>query len=128
MIIDFQSLLNPKPPYQFGLMWPLIALFALTIVGAIFLPYVPMKPWRNRLKQRLLAPLWILGLVGFLLLFARYQSIPYLAMPALLALLLLVSLLWIGYSLRVAFRESRQAKAEFDRKERLERYLPRKKQ
>ena len=127
MAIDFQSLINPNPPYEFSLMWPSVTFFAIAIVAAVAMPFLPMKPWQNRLRQRLVVPLWVLGLTGFTLLFARYQSISYLAMPLLLTLLLLVSLLWIGYSLRVALKETKTAKIDYEEKLRFERYLPRKK-
>lgn len=133
MQLDFSKLtslqywLDPGPPYQFAAASALIFLFGTVTLLAIFLPLIRWQPWQVAMKRRLTAPLWTLGLTGLAFIFFRNQSIPYLGNRLLFVLCMLVLSAWIGYSLVVSRREVREEKLVFDRRQRFERYLPRKK-
>ena len=133
MTLDFSKLINPSylldpnPPYQFAGFWPLVAVFGVALFAAILLPFYPWRPWAEGFKQRLSIPLWVFGLGGFLLLFGRNQSIPYLASRLLLLLFILASLSWIGYSLTVALKSVAGARVAYEQSAKLMKYLPKKK-
>lgn len=122
--VDLAYLLDPNPPYQFAGFWLLLALFGVALLAAIVLPFYPWQSWQESLKQRLSTPLYVSSLGGFLLLFARNQSIPYLSSRFLLLALILASLAWIGYSLRVARKKSSAAKVASEHAATFQKYLP----
>ena len=126
-IIDPSYLFDAHPPYQFVGFWPLFGFFLLLIITAVFLSTYRFSEWQEPYRKYTLTPLWSAGLVGFILLFARNQSIPYLSTRALLLLAILAFLIWFGYSLTVARRKSVEVRLTVEQREKLSRYLPKKK-
>jgi CDP-diglyceride synthetase len=124
-LINLSYLLDPNPPYQLAYLWLLGGFFIFSLLVALFLPFYPWQPWQIIIKNRLSPPLWILGLVGLVLLFARNQSIPYFSSRIFLSAFILVLLLWIGYSLTVALFEVGKNKRIHEEEQRFARYLPR---
>jgi|GEM_PF-6098149 len=127
-LTDPSYLLDPNPPYQFSGFWPLLGLFVFLFIAALLVTFFSWRPWHQPIPKRLTTPLWVAASGGLLLLFCRYQSIPYLSARALLFAFTLVSLLWIAYSLSVMRRELMLEREAEDKIERMRKYLPRKKQ
>ena len=92
-----------QPGSEFKFMVILIVFFLILAIGSFYLDaWIKKQPHRNAIKK--LLPhfpnrLRILGIIGFVLLFFRYENIPYFAMRILLVLLLLGIISYIGYSL-----------------------------
>jgi hypothetical protein len=116
--------LEMRPPYASILFWPFIVFFGLVFGAALILTLYPWQIWQASLKRRLVTPIWIFALGGFVLVFFRYQAIPYLSLRIVLALFILASFGWIGYSLTVARKEIQADKLIHDRAVRMKKYLP----
>jgi len=120
-------------PGEFHNMTTFIALFLLMIVGSFYVETWMRRNPNNKALKRILGnfpgQLRNLGIIGFLLLWFRYENIPYLAMRAFL-LALLIYILWvIGSAIHTYRTKLDEAAAQF--KKRVQKahdpYLPRQK-
>ena len=126
-LADPSYLFDPRPPYEFALLKPLLVAYGGILVTALLVSLFPWQPWQRRLKDRLSLPLWIAGVGGLVLLFFRSQSIAYFGSRIVHLLFWLALVGWIGYSLIVARREVQASRLEYVQRQRLERYLPKRK-
>lgn len=126
-LIDPSYLLDPNPPYQFAGMWVLFGLFVLMLIAVAVLSLYRFQEWQEPYRKYAITPLWVTSLIGFILLFSRNQSIPYLSARLLLLLTILAFLLWLGYSFTVARKKVERAKILYEQREKLAKYLPKKK-
>ena len=124
--ISSQYLLDPHPNPDFALLWPLVAVFGLIfLIGCVVSLVRRLRswPWRDRLAQ------WLrwLGFTGLLLLFARYQSLPYLSPRITWYILLLGFLGWLSF-IWYKVRQEKKVKKQDNRFDTFEKYLPRPRQ
>lgn len=121
--ISSQYLLDPKPNPEFTLLWLLVISFGLLFLAAslMSLTHRPRKwLWRDQLAQ------WLrwLSILALSLLFARYESLPYLGSRLNWYILLVVFLIWLAYIWR-KIRLEQPAKSPDDHYDTFEKYLPR---
>ncbi len=122
-LIDFQYLLDPRPTYNFEFTWPVLIIFGIIFLAGIILatPIGKRFVWSNRIGQ------WLrwLGFLGLVLLFFRYQGIPFLSIRIYYYVLVLAFLAWLS----VIIRDLKQVKVkhseEIKRQETYDKYLPR---
>ncbi len=92
-----------QPGSEFKFMVPLIVLFLILTVGSFYIDgWIKKQPHRAAIRELLPkfgSRLRLLGIIGFLLLFARYENIPYFAMRFMLLAFLIGIAAYIGYSL-----------------------------
>lgn len=134
-MLDFAKLIDPAwlfektPPFPFKFLLPLLVFFGLMFLAGILVPLWLSKkhqktPPYQKLASKLQTPLIIFALIGFLLLFFRWQAIPYLAVRILLIVLLLVIIYWLVFLL--LFLKSGFQKELIEHQEQLRKlkYLP----
>ena len=84
-------------------MVPLIVLFLVLAIGSFYVEkWIKKQPHRTAIRNLLPkfgSRLRLFGIFGFLLLFFRYENIPYFAMRFLLLMYLIAIVAFIGYSL-----------------------------
>ena len=93
-------LFNPNPSSNFKFLLPLLIFFALMLVVAIIFPIWFRKrkkksPPRINMVGKIQTPLLTFSLIGVLLLFFRWQALPYLSTRILLLTLLISFLVWL---------------------------------
>ncbi|MFA6533580.1 MAG: hypothetical protein WCT37_00230 [Patescibacteria group bacterium] len=109
----------------------LLVLFGLCLVAAVVFFLISRAKKHDRVIWRLFKKLQsyftTLGLIGFLILFFFYQQIPYLSSRFWLIVWLLIVLVWAGFIGKFGFIEVPRLRVERAEKEKIEKYLPKKK-
>jgi len=118
-------LLSASAPTNMKLFYLIAGVFLLFILVGSLLPLY--KSLHKGLKSRLFNYFLTFGIVGLILLFFQWQSIPYIGIRAILVTFLLLMLVWyfviVFYILTKMQKEVRLAKNN----ERYIKYLPKKK-
>jgi hypothetical protein len=102
----FSNFINPDylfektPPFPFQFLLPLLIFFGLMFLVGLVAPWVLKKRFRKsppfeKLAGKIQTPLITFSLLGFSLLFFRWQAIPYLSARVLLLILISVFLFWL---------------------------------
>jgi len=91
-IFSQKYLFHPVPTTESRLYVPLLILFALCLIGSLLirLPEKLNKKVKNRFFYALLVP----GIAGFIYLFSRYETLPWLGSRFVLALVLATVIIW----------------------------------
>ena len=120
-----------QPGSEFKFMVPLIAFFLFLSIGSFYIEkWVSRQPHRKAIKELLpdfSKRIRLFGIIGFLLLFARYENIPYFAMRIVLLLFLIGILVYVGRSL---YKFKKHLPELLDKKEKKithQKYLPKSK-
>lgn len=102
--MNFSKLFSPKylfeiyPGSEFRYMIPLIVFFLILVVGSIYLEqWIKKNPDRKHIQSLLpgiVGRLRLLGLMGFIFLWVRYENLPYLSMRIFL-MAYLIYILWV---------------------------------
>jgi hypothetical protein len=98
--VDPDYLFEKTPPFPFQFLLPLLIFFGLMFLGGLIIPWVLRKkhkksPPFEKLAGKIQIPLITFSLLGFSLLFFRWQAIPYLSARVLLLILGLILLIWL---------------------------------
>jgi uncharacterized protein YacL len=130
-LFDLNYLFDPRPGSAFYFMIAMIVVFLGLIMTSFYLEkWISKHPLKKALKQVLphtAKHLRGLGILGFVLLFFRYENLPYLSMRALLIALLISIMAYIGYSVH-QFRSKLPAIIEQQKKAKKKKtYLPKSK-
>jgi hypothetical protein len=122
-IFSQKYLFNPLPTAESRLYIPLLVLFALCIIGALLmkLPEKLNKKVKNRFFYALFSP----GIAGFIYLFSRHESLPWLGSRFILALILATLIIWNLVLIIWAVRYIPRIKKVKIEKEEFDKYLPR---
>lgn len=114
------------PTYHSKLYIPLIVIFALMIIFAILFKLLAKKSKASFAADILLKPFITGALLGYLYLFARYESLPWLSTRFFLLLILVVTLAWAFSLLIIAALAFPKVVKERTAEERYRKYLPKK--
>ena len=97
------------------------------MITAVLLHLLFKKQDRNRQKvwEKLIPLLWFAGIAGIVLIFFRWQSIPYLGSRFLMLMMFGVAVLWLAQILWFKFIELPQELLIKKKKQEFETYLPR---
>jgi len=120
----FESTPNPEGLYQYlSIVFGLLLVIALIIIFLTRKQKQIFKNYFNRIVNILL----FAGLTGLILVFCRWQGIPYLGSRLMMYVLLLILIIWGSYTIwyRLVFLPKKIT--ELKAKERFEKYLPKKK-
>jgi len=112
-------------PSADGLYIYLMVVFGLLIVVAAILFFIKFEKYYRKLQRKLIILFLTVGLVGFILIFLRYEQIPYLSSRLLILLLLLLFAVWLLLIIYYYFRILPVEIKEILKKENFEKYLPR---
>lgn len=130
-LFSLSYLFDRFPGSSFHYMIPCIVLFLVLIVGSFYLEsWIRRHPLRSSLKTTLphvVGRLRAFGIVGFVLLWIRYENLPFISMRALLLLFFLSFLAYVGmcvYRFKVILPKTIE---ENKRLNKLKSYLPKKK-
>lgn len=120
-------LFNPKPPFPFKYQWVIIGIFCLTIIFGIFIPIlIKMKsqdsPPYKALSSKISNLIWF-GFIGLLLLFFRWQSIPYLSARLLFFILLIALFFWLIFLVRYITKDFKKQLKDYQEKIQKLKYL-----
>ncbi len=122
-LIDIRYLLDPKPSYNFAFFVPTFVVMSIAFIVGIVLAtaYFRRYVWSEMIGQWLR---WF-GFTGLILLFFRYEGIPFLSIRIYFIILTLGFFVWLIMILRNfrLIRESQIEKAR--RQESYDKYLPR---
>ncbi|OGD56464.1 hypothetical protein A2V71_03725 [Candidatus Berkelbacteria bacterium RBG_13_40_8] len=131
--IDFKKLFNlgyifESSPASIGLYKYLAILFSLMIIGAVVIFFFNRKDKDNykKLKNNFFNLFLTTGIIGVVLIFLRWQEVPYLGSRAMLLILLVAFIIWsflIGY---YGFFVLPKEIIKIKEKEHFEKYLPHK--
>lgn len=107
----------------------LIAFFLVLLVGSFYLERWikkhPKRPTLMHLLPNIGSRLRVLGLIGFLLLWIRYENLPYFSMRFFL-LAFLLYILWImSHSIYVVRTHFEETLEKYSKKKEQNKYLPR---
>lgn len=134
-MMNFLSQIDPKKllqkdyifqitPDTDGLYKYLAIIFGLMLVTAVILIFRKPKEIYRKLNSKLITLLLIIGFFGLVLIFFRFEAIPYLSSRLMLLILFLIFLIWgiliIYYRFMILPREIKKKKE----KENFEKYLP----
>lgn len=126
---NFLQYLIYTPQSDFRYVWPLIILFALSIIGAVISSqFIKKKDALTRKKIQSYPELiiWI-SIVGIFLVFARSQSIPIFSSRILLIIALMLYTYCVSYPLYILKQEVPEIKVYMKQQKERDKYLPRKK-
>lgn len=123
-----EYLLDPAPSYPFKYFLPLVAFFGLMFLLGIILPIWFNRRFKGLLPYQVLSSKIQIGLlsffiIGFLLLFFRFEEIPWLSSRLLLYLLLLSFLIWLIFILKYFRKQFREDLQKYQEKIRQLKYL-----
>lgn len=127
--IELKYILSPTPGYNFKFFLPLIITFGLLIIVGAVGSYILkkrekfLKPIANRLLKFGLS----IGLTGLLLIFLRYENLPFLSMRIWLMLLAIVAIVWSILLIVFIISYLPRAKSNLAKQKVFQKYLPRKK-
>lgn len=116
---------NGTPTPHTNMYIPLAVVFALLIIGGAALIIFAKGDFR-KLAGKYIMPLLSGGILGFIALFARYEELPWLASRFFLGLVMMIFLIWILILLLWSASYVPRYLSEKERKERFEKYLPKK--
>ena len=116
-------------PAPIGKYLYLAIFFGVCVVVAIILKIMVKKfsPEYRRLIKKLIPALWIPGGVGLILIFMRWQSMPYFGSRFILIVLIVLMLIWFEQIIWYQLIEVPRIIKLKQEKEKLYKYLPRKK-
>lgn len=132
---DFSNFLDPNylfeknPGASFKFYFPLLLIFGFLFLFSIFFPLFLKKkdkenPSLKTLSSKISFPGIIISIFGFLLLFFRYENLPYLSSRFLLFLLFFIWFSWFVLLLFYLFKDyQKEYKIYLEAKEK-EKYLP----
>lgn len=129
-LFSLKYLFNPIPG-DFSFMALFVGLFLVIIVGSFYLErWIRKHPKRNSISHLLPnigGRLRVLGLLGFVLLWIRYEQLPYLSIRFFLILFLLYIGWVVGHSIYLVHRKFEATVETHTIKKEQNKYLPRKK-
>ena len=117
----FESTPNPQGLYQY-----LSILFGLLLIVALII-FLTTKKQKSIIKNyfnRIINLLLFTGIAGLILIFCRWQGIPYLGSRLMLYILLLTFIIWGGFIIWFRLVILPKEIAELKAKERFKKYLP----
>lgn len=134
-MLDFEKLIDPAwlfektPSFPFKFLLPLLIFFGLMFLAGILVPlWISKKnkktPPYQKLASKLQTPLIIFALIGFLILFFRWQAIPYLSTRILIIILLLSIIFWLTSFLQYIKRGFQKELGLWQEELRKMKYLP----
>jgi len=120
-------LLNPYPSYEMKFLVPLLIFFGALIVLSLAIWLFSKKKRKNKPLLKLLGSLanWLvwIGAIGLLLLFFRYEGIPYVSTRVALFLWLVVFVIWGASILFFGLNQYRKTVKEFKEEEKKKKYF-----
>ncbi len=127
-IITPQYWFSPPPVLAPFTLWLMVAIFGLMLIFAFILNILSLKnkfdqPSRRGLKK-ISALLGWLGAAGFILLFFRYEIIPFLSWRLWYGLWAIGLAVWLGFILRFWLKEIPKRRRALAETARLKKYLP----
>ena len=127
-IITPQYWFSPPPVLSSLTLWLMVAVFGLMLAAAVVLNILSQKskfdqPLRRGLKKISVLLGW-LGAAGFILLFFRYEIIPFLSWRFWYGLWAIGLAIWLGFILKFWFKDIPRRRKDLTEKARLKKYLP----
>lgn len=120
-----------QPGSSFKFMVPLIAFFLILAIGSFYLEkWIKKQPHKkaiNELLPKLSSRIRLFGILGFVLLFCRYENIPYFAMRFVLLAYLIGILVYVGRSIYKYKKHLPELLEKKEKKEIHNKYLPKNK-
>lgn len=117
-------LFDPTPTTKSRLYIPFLILFCAMILFSIV---ISLQKQNKKILKKFFYPFLVTGILGLIYLFARYESLPYLASRFTILLIIAVFFIWfmvnLIWMLRFIPKHSRVQKSE----ERFRKYLPKSK-
>lgn len=137
MLFDFSKVFKYDYIFEYIPSWnPRISVINFYIFGGIiFLGIIFVILERTLFKKRYfwqklslkLTPLcYTIGTIGVILIFFRYQAIPFLSSRFLVYILILVTIIWIALITKYFIRNYPSEIKDYNIKNRIKRYLPKK--
>lgn len=128
-LVNWSYLFQSRPESNSELILALAILFAAAIVGSgiIWIMLVRRErtnPMLEPIRQKLVNALFYTGFIGLLLVFFRWQGIPYFASRFWLLLWLIISIVWIGRIVYYLLKKFPKERSLFEERLVRERYLP----
>lgn len=128
---DLSYLFELQPGSSFRFMVPLIAFFLILAIGSFYLEkWIKKQPHKKAITEllpKLSSRIRLFGILGFVLLFCRYENIPYFAMRIVLLAYLVGILVYVGRSI---YKYKKHLPELLEKKEKKEihfKYLPKSK-
>lgn len=136
--IDPKKFLDPSYVFEItptldNNIWYLAGIFGFFVILAlIFWFWYGRKsksfPLLVKMQGRMFNIFFYCGIIGLILVFFRWQQIPYLASRFFILLLILIFLVWLGLILYWRFYKLSQEITKYCQKEQFEKYLPKNKE
>ena len=126
-IFSKDYLFNANTPVQSKLYIPLIILFGLMLIFSVLVKLIERKQKNLKLANIFFGPFFWGSLVGFLNLFARYETLGILGSRFVLAFVLFGSFIWLMIGLILAIRALPGQVKKQKTEEKYQKYLPKKK-
>jgi hypothetical protein len=123
-LIDINYLLDPNPGFDFLFLIPFTVIFGLFLLTGIIFGLIKQL---NRSLIIAAVAQWLrwLGALGLILVFARYETLPYLSLRILYYLLALGFLIWLVIIIRKAAKVTPVSSEQTIRQQTYDKYLPR---
>lgn len=122
-IFSQKYLFNPLPTTESRLYVPLLILFALCLIGSLLIKL--SEKLNRKVKNRFFYALLTPGIAGFIYLFSRHESLPWLGSRFILALTLTTLIIWNLVLIIWAVRYMPKIKQVKIEQEYFDKYLPR---
>lgn len=115
-------LFDPTPTNQSNLYWYLIGFFGFLILVSVAIYFI--KTWDLAIRMKQFYCFLTIGILGFIYLFARYESLPWLASRFFLVLILVSLFGWIIGILIWMMKYNKKLESKKIMAERYDKYLP----
>lgn len=121
-IFKSDYLFDPATPVASKLYIPLMIIFGLMLALAIVIRL--LKGEQRKVFGRYFIPFITIGVLGFLYLFGRYESLSYLNYRFLLLMISSIALVWLGAITVLTLVSLPQYSKDKEKEERFKKYLP----
>ena len=125
-IFSKSYLFDPQPPSESQLYWYLIAFFGVLILIAIISLFA--KGMDEKIRKKQIYCYLVVGILGFIYLFARHEELIWLGSRLFLSLISVAFLVWVTYILVFMVRYLPKKSTSKKATERFEKYLPKRRQ
>jgi len=120
-------LFNPYPGTNFGYYLASVVVFGLLLVCGITLLVIALRIDKKNPKRKLFKKFsdlgFTIGIIGFILLFFRYENVAYLSSRFLLLLLLIIVLVWLSFIIFYILRRYPKERVKYQEYLRISKYL-----
>ena len=125
-LLNWKSLFEATPSPEMPFLIPLVVIFSAMIIGAAAL-LIFARSERVAIIRKYAPPMYTMGALGFIHLFARYESLPGIASRFTLLLLAVTFLIWFCTVMIIVFRTMPKLAHERATEEKFQKYLPKRK-